>query len=127
VRRTIATLSLLLVLAVGLSAYGVQRSAGARVMSASYASTAAITGDDLSSVTSSGSKLVCYVYSTQAGTVIVRYIDDVWVARDLTASLVVAATTLTVISFTYHVPRSRLVFTPDAATAGTVTADCYTY
>lgn len=96
-----------------------------RIMDASYAATTAITSDDIYDGRSESKKAVLYVYSTQAGTVQAQYIDNVGIARNLTAALAVAATDLTVLNFDYQVPRLRAVFTPNAATAGTVTIDAY--
>lgn len=94
-----------------------------RIMDASYASTAVITSDDLYDSSNTSRAAAVFVFSTQAGVVQIQAIDTVGVARNLTAALAVAASDLTVVRFDHQVPRLRATFTPNAATAGTVTID----
>lgn len=101
------------------------RNTQGRIMSASYSSTAAITSDDLYAARKISTKVTIFVFSSQAGTVQIQYLDDALVARNLTATLAVSASDLTVLNFDHKIPRLRAIFTPSAATPGTVTIDAY--
>ena len=103
------------------------------IMNASYAATDPITSDDVSAQIfggaqgSTASGFSIHAFSTRAGTITVKYVDRAANARDISGAvgLAVPASTLTTINLNQHYPKIRCVFTPDAATAGTIRVEAY--
>ena len=94
--------------------------------SASYSSTAEIEmlTEAQNFVGAAGATIYCI--STQDGVMDVDYIDLNGNARSLSTENV-TADTLKVLDIGFRVPSFVIKFTPDAATAGTVTVEAYTY
>tara|TARA_Y100000310_G_scaffold235720_1_gene238887 strand:+ start:8285 stop:8605 length:321 start_codon:yes stop_codon:yes gene_type:complete len=70
----------------------------------------------------------CFVvYSTQAGTAEIFWIDPHDGTHRSVQTQACSATTVQVIDFDFRLSRAVLKFTPDAATAGTVSAEGLAY
>ena len=100
------------------------------IMEVDYAATDAITSGTIRASRGQGGRrgLTLYIYSTQAGGAVVNFIGcprDV--ARALTTSQAVSANSLLVLDFDHAVPRANVVFTPTAATAGSVWVEAFSY
>lgn len=98
---------------------------GSLISAQAFSSTDAISTDVLLASRLSAPKAVVFIYSTQAGTAIVYYQDYAGNDRALTTAQTVDANDLTVLNFDYPVPRLKVIFTPDAATAGVLTIEAY--
>lgn len=123
IRQVLAALALGVVVALGGAALAAVSSYSGRILTeTSYSSTAAITSNTLQA-DGNTVQLTYVIYSTQAGSAVVYYkgFGNEGVAIDSAVS--VSASTAKVITVYAGLPSTYVVFTPSAATAGTVWID----
>lgn len=107
----------------GVTAYAASRNYSGQILaSTAYSSTDPITSDNLIS-DGNVDRLTFVVYSTQAGSAQVYYRSFGGVAVAVGSATSISATTAEVIVLNFALPSTYVVFTPSAATPGTVWID----
>lgn len=123
VRQVALALLLSVLVGFGVTAYAASRNYSGQILaSTAYSSTDPITSDNLIS-DGNVDRLTFVVYSTQAGSAQVYYRSFAGVAVAVGSSTSISATTAEVIVLNFALPSTYVVFTPSAATAGTVWID----